>query len=588
MKKFAYGLLAGLVAISCQKDLDTISSSNRYQLNNESENLEQRLEETIVDVQLENPSSESAALQWMHVAKMELPGEDAGKFQLSDISSSSNLGVVAYASSQNGLKSEIDVLNLADEDLPSVTSSLIIKEFKAEKVLVDDAFIYVAGLAYSKPEIHKIPLVEGTINLDGIVRNYVEVKDFSALSLSGDKLLVASSEGMFAFKTSDLTATEAPKAELEKNKALKFQDLSLHLNDKQSLDIYSKSAKGNTLGSYGNNLTQVNAQPNYLLVANANGSVDFLQVFSSEDYTKCKKKKKDKKNKKDKNKKKGKDKGKGKDKDKGNGSSADIEADFEDCYEVKLESSKDLSNIVIDFAPAGFGSEDKKLDGLSGHKKTLKENKEILGVWVKSGANHSGDCPGCGEYFENDSDCDGSSDNGSGDSNDGENCQCEGKMQSFTVLYTGPNASVSVTDKKGNAFSSFNASNGNVYTVNGYDDRGRMDSKTFLKLNGSAYEIHTSCSEDILGNVYGPFEVIAYTDGEGFACGDPNPDNGGGVGSQTFTECTVKGADPGYAFYQAVWLDDFALVDGVLYDRGYRFEGGSGTFKELPDHGFTK
>ncbi len=109
-------------------------------------------------------------------------------------------------------------------------------------------------------------------------------------------------------------------------------------------------------------------------------------------------------------------------------------------------------------------------------------------------------------------------DNGGDDDFD---CQCEGKMKSFTVVYQGffgvtikalkKNKSSVITTYK-------NVQNGDIITVNGFDFKGRFDSKTFLQIGSVKYEIHTSCSINILGQTYGPFKVIAYTDGEGASC----------------------------------------------------------------------
>lgn len=78
---------------------------------------------------------------------------------------------------------------------------------------------------------------------------------------------------------------------------------------------------------------------------------------------------------------------------------------FEGIDEVFIESSKDLSNVVLEFAD---GTE-YKFDGLTGLTGTFSgvgenEGKEIVGVWVKSGSNESGDGPGYGERFDNPND----------------------------------------------------------------------------------------------------------------------------------------------------------------------------------------
>ena len=75
----------------------------------------------------------------------------------------------------------------------------------------------------------------------------------------------------------------------------------------------------------------------------------------------------------------------------------DIEVVFE-CDAVHVWSCKDLSNVVIE-------TEDgvrRRFEGLSGGQGVFDaaEGKRIVRVWVKAGANHSGDGPGYGERFE--------------------------------------------------------------------------------------------------------------------------------------------------------------------------------------------
>jgi len=69
--------------------------------------------------------------------------------------------------------------------------------------------------------------------------------------------------------------------------------------------------------------------------------------------------------------------------------------------DVYVESTKDLSNVVLQFSDGST----QKFDGLSGKTGTFRGtggnyNKQIVTVWVKSGSNDSGDCPGCGERFD--------------------------------------------------------------------------------------------------------------------------------------------------------------------------------------------
>lgn len=70
--------------------------------------------------------------------------------------------------------------------------------------------------------------------------------------------------------------------------------------------------------------------------------------------------------------------------------------------QVYVTSSKDLSNVVLEFAD---GSQ-QKFDDLSGYSGTFQgtgENagKEVTTVWIKSGCNKSNDGPGYGERIDN-------------------------------------------------------------------------------------------------------------------------------------------------------------------------------------------
>jgi len=74
---------------------------------------------------------------------------------------------------------------------------------------------------------------------------------------------------------------------------------------------------------------------------------------------------------------------------------------------VYVTSTKDLSNVVLDFGPDEFGnSRHQKFDGLSGYTGNFEgtgeyEGLDIVGVWIKSGCNSSSDGPGYGEHIAN-------------------------------------------------------------------------------------------------------------------------------------------------------------------------------------------
>ena len=182
-------------------------------------------------------------------------------------------------------------------------------------------------------------------------------------------------------------------------------------------------------------------------------------------------------------------------------------------------------------------------------------------------------------YGGNDDDDD---DNSSGSNNTGNNdCQCEGRMENFTVIYNGQSgATIKAYNKKMNKkiaeFS--NVQNGDQLIITGFDKHDRLESKTFLKINGFAYEIHTSCSINILGQSYGPFKVIAYTDGEGSSCSlitsDPS------IPAEE-SSCTAVEADGGG---HAMWLDDYTYNG---YSAKFNFDNNSGKLSYNSDGSIT-
>jgi LruC domain-containing protein len=106
-------------------------------------------------------------------------------------------------------------------------------------------------------------------------------------------------------------------------------------------------------------------------------------------------------------------------------------------------------------------------------------------------------------------------------------------MENVTFQYSGANgATLTVWWKApgNNLALSHTFSNlvtGQVISVDGFDLMGnsgkppRLKAQTFLSLDNGAttWNVHTSCSEYILGNVYGPFTVISFTDGQSRTCG---------------------------------------------------------------------
>lgn len=71
------------------------------------------------------------------------------------------------------------------------------------------------------------------------------------------------------------------------------------------------------------------------------------------------------------------------------------------CDEITVVSCKDLSNVVLELAD---GSR-QRFEGLHGQQGVFAgtgalEGVRVVGVWVKAGANHSGDGPGYGQRFD--------------------------------------------------------------------------------------------------------------------------------------------------------------------------------------------
>jgi hypothetical protein len=92
-----------------------------------------------------------------------------------------------------------------------------------------------------------------------------------------------------------------------------------------------------------------------------------------------------------------------------------------DCDEITVHTCKDLSNVVIEYADGST----ERFEDLLGYENSFGgDGKEIVGVWVKAGSNHSGDGPGYGERFDAPADScepgDGDGGDGDGDAGDGD------------------------------------------------------------------------------------------------------------------------------------------------------------------------
>lgn len=92
------------------------------------------------------------------------------------------------------------------------------------------------------------------------------------------------------------------------------------------------------------------------------------------------------------------------------GSSADVTVTAaDDCTSIDVSSTKDISNVVLEFADGDTQRFEDLPERETGTFAGTDDNlgEVITSAWIKSGDNTSGDGPGYGEHFEFDaSDCD--------------------------------------------------------------------------------------------------------------------------------------------------------------------------------------
>jgi len=104
----------------------------------------------------------------------------------------------------------------------------------------------------------------------------------------------------------------------------------------------------------------------------------------------------------------------------GPGPVGEIQVEF-DCDEITIYSCKDLSNVVIEYE----NGERERFEGLSGQIGGFSgAGERIVTVWVKAGANFSGDGPGYGDRFEAPTgSCDDPPGGGAGNGGDQDPCE---------------------------------------------------------------------------------------------------------------------------------------------------------------------
>ena len=143
------------------------------------------------------------------------------------------------------------------------------------------------------------------------------------------------------------------------------------------------------------------------------------------------------------------------------------------------------------------------------------------------------------------------------------NCGCEGKMQNFTVEYTGP-AGATVTaydddDESAILIATYtNVSQGAILFISGEGLSGDdLEPRTYLYVDGgNEADIHTSCSQNILDMTFGDFTVLGFTDGQGDQCGILGDGNYGGCNGTA--QVTVTEGEAPFAY---LWSDGSTAED---------------------------
>ena len=136
-------------------------------------------------------------------------------------------------------------------------------------------------------------------------------------------------------------------------------------------------------------------------------------------------------------------------------------------------------------------------------------------------------------------------------------------MRSFTVEYIGPSgATVTAYDDDDDSailVATFaNVQYGDVLYVSAENlSGGDFESKSYMYTNGGdETEIHTSCSQNIVGDTEGNFYIIGYTDGQGEQCGVSGEGNNAGCNGTAHVT-----ASNGEAPYTYLWSDGATSQD---------------------------
>lgn len=634
MKKLMLIATLAVAFVGCQKQLEKNNPiADKYTVQNDTEILADRFEETVEDITLDDESNTAGNLQWMHVARVESPIEGGNMLVVADVEVESNLAYVAYYNKSADFKSVIDVIDMSDEDIPSLVSSLEIKDLDLQFITSDANALYAIGKSsYGTTQLVKVVLEAGKLTAK-VIEKEISVAMPTGILIAENNVVVTSEDNAIAFNSIELTevskeltanlksagkvsANGAEFTYVIADKTAKKINLTngnvegnynadasiSDLADYKDITVATSEFTGvSFLAPYKDSYKRISGYPlpatsvathaEFIIIGELGGGVSIIQGIEEASYEKCRNRKKNKKKRR---------------RNRNRGDRNNNNVDFGGCQcEDGLSSFKftyngnsgermdffDKCGRMIVCYPNLQNGQTYEVSGVntSNGKLDSKTYIKYRGCWYTLPTNCNINLLvkelGVIDVVEftdgQNSVCDYDTYNTPEDTTA---CKCDGRMQSFSFIYTGEaGKTIYAWDKKlCDVFQVIeNAQVGETYTINGFGNNGQLGWRTVLAFTRHDYQvINTSCQEDILGAEFGPFAISEFVDGAGDTCSVETPDP---QPNEKFTECEVKGADPGYAFFQAVWLDDFSLLDGILYDRGFRFEGGYGIFRELPD-----
>ena len=185
-----------------------------------------------------------------------------------------------------------------------------------------------------------------------------------------------------------------------------------------------------------------------------------------------------------------------------------------------------------------------------------------------------------------------------------EECECEGRMRNLSVRYNGPSgADINVYGHHNHLpliASYTNVQNGQDLFIDGTNlAQSKLESKTvFVVDDGPDTSIHTSCSEEIMGQTFGDFTVLGHTDSDGSVCGvlqgtipptgGQNEDEEGEGGDNDHgsapacTPLTTEDYDPEISCHSWKTFKAYSQADLDEYEEDYGLSAWpSGTYKDL-------